>query len=260
MENKPLLTYFGHHKCGTQWFKAIITDVSALLKIKYVSHHNASQFDKDLPKFVEGNQMDFYSFINAQWKFIKDLKNHKGFHVIRDPRDIVVSGYYSHLYSHSTQAWTQLVEIRDKLQTSSKEDGLMSEIERSTNLINHISSWDYSNPNIMELKMEEFMGNPYERLIDVFKFLDLVYDKESPQNLKNNDRLPIGKFMAAAYYNRFSAKAKGRTEGQEDQKSHYRKGVAGDWKNHFTENHKKAFKDIAGQVLIELGYEKNMDW
>jgi len=59
MENKPLLTYFGHHKCGTQWFKAIITDVSALLKIKYVSHHNASQFDKDLPKFVEGNQMDF---------------------------------------------------------------------------------------------------------------------------------------------------------------------------------------------------------
>ena len=40
----------------------------------------------------------------------------------------------------------------------------------------------------------------------------------------------------------------------------FRKGIIGDWRNHFTEAHKRAFKNIAGQLLIDLGYEKNLDW
>lgn len=42
--------------------------------------------------------------------------------------------------------------------------------------------------------------------------------------------------------------------------STFRKGAVGDWKNHFTEAHKTAFKDVAGDELIELGYEKSRDW
>jgi sulfotransferase 6B1 len=40
----------------------------------------------------------------------------------------------------------------------------------------------------------------------------------------------------------------------------FRKGRAGDWRNHFTEAHKRAFKDTAGELLIKLGYEEDMDW
>jgi hypothetical protein len=40
----------------------------------------------------------------------------------------------------------------------------------------------------------------------------------------------------------------------------FRKGAIGDWKNHFTEEHKRVFKDIAGDALIEMGYEKGRDW
>jgi Sulfotransferase domain len=40
----------------------------------------------------------------------------------------------------------------------------------------------------------------------------------------------------------------------------FRKGVSGDWKNHFTEEHKRAFKDAAGEYLVALGYEKNGNW
>ena len=39
-----------------------------------------------------------------------------------------------------------------------------------------------------------------------------------------------------------------------------RKGVVGDWKNYFTEAHKKRFKDVAGDVLVSLGYEKDYNW
>jgi sulfotransferase 6B1 len=44
-------------------------------------------------------------------------------------------------------------------------------------------------------------------------------------------------------------------------KSHtFRSGKTGGWKEHFTEEHKKLFKDFAGDLLVRLGYEKDNDW
>jgi len=40
----------------------------------------------------------------------------------------------------------------------------------------------------------------------------------------------------------------------------FRSGKTGEWKKHFTDEHKKIFKDTAGDLLIKLGYEKNNDW
>lgn len=40
----------------------------------------------------------------------------------------------------------------------------------------------------------------------------------------------------------------------------FRKGVIGQWKRYFTDEHKKVFKEVAGQLLIDLGYEKDMEW
>lgn len=40
----------------------------------------------------------------------------------------------------------------------------------------------------------------------------------------------------------------------------FRSGKTGEWKKHFTEEHKKIFKQVAGDLLIRLGYEKDNDW
>jgi len=40
----------------------------------------------------------------------------------------------------------------------------------------------------------------------------------------------------------------------------FRKGQIGSWKKHFTQEHKKLFKKEAGQLLINLKYEKNLNW
>jgi len=57
----------------------------------------------------------------------------------------------------------------------------------------------------------------------------------------------------------FERLAGGRSRGQEAA-SFFRKGVAGDWKNVFTERNKQDFKAAAGDLLIELGYEEDGDW
>ncbi|MCI0552908.1 MAG: sulfotransferase domain-containing protein [Anaerolineae bacterium] len=40
----------------------------------------------------------------------------------------------------------------------------------------------------------------------------------------------------------------------------FRSGKTGEWKKYFTDDHKRTFKNVAGDLLIRLGYEKNNDW
>lgn len=40
----------------------------------------------------------------------------------------------------------------------------------------------------------------------------------------------------------------------------FRSGKTGEWKKYFTDEHKKIFKEVAGDLLIKLGYEKDNDW
>ncbi len=40
----------------------------------------------------------------------------------------------------------------------------------------------------------------------------------------------------------------------------FRSGKTGEWKKHFTEEHKKIFKEVAGDLLVKLGYEKDGNW
>ena len=40
----------------------------------------------------------------------------------------------------------------------------------------------------------------------------------------------------------------------------FRSGKTGEWKKHFTAEHKTIFKEVAGDLLVKLGYEKNNDW
>jgi hypothetical protein len=58
----------------------------------------------------------------------------------------------------------------------------------------------------------------------------------------------------------FRKLSKGRKRGEEDPTSFFRKGVAGDWKNVFTEKDKRIFKEETGELLVQLGYEKGNDW
>ena len=40
----------------------------------------------------------------------------------------------------------------------------------------------------------------------------------------------------------------------------FRSGKTGEWKKYFTGEHKNLFKDVAGDLLIRLGYEKDNGW
>ena len=50
-------------------------------------------------------------------------------------------------------------------------------------------------------------------------------------------------------------------EAIQPKKSHtFRSGKTGGWREYFTDEHKKIFKDVAGDLLVRLGYEENNNW
>ena len=40
----------------------------------------------------------------------------------------------------------------------------------------------------------------------------------------------------------------------------FRSGKTGEWKKYFTGQHKQVFKEVAGDLLVKLGYEKSNSW
>lgn len=51
-----------------------------------------------------------------------------------------------------------------------------------------------------------------------------------------------------------------RNPGQENKRSFLRKGISGDWKNHFNDEARRVFNSFAGDTLIKLGYEQDSSW
>jgi hypothetical protein len=253
---KKVLGFFGHHKAATTWICSIFHRVGEALGLNQVNLYDSSLFGGKLRDYIIDHDIEMFSYTNADYRYVKELENDVlGFHVVRDPRDICVSGYYSHLYSHPADHWPALADHRQKLQFLSQEEGLLLEMEFSRWNFNHMDRWNYSNPRILELKMEELIRDPGSLFDGIFRHLHL---------LAGPGREP-GKVSAATLReiiaaNRFSQKAGGRQPGKEDVKSHYRKGTPGDWLNHFKPRHIDFFKANYNPLLIRLGYEEKEEW
>ena len=51
------------------------------------------------------------------------------------------------------------------------------------------------------------------------------------------------------------------TKAIQPERSHtFRSGKTGGWREHFNDEHKKLFKEVAGDLLVRLGYETSNDW
>ena len=72
-------------------------------------------------------------------------------------------------------------------------------------------------------------------------------------------QVPQTALAAIAHDHSFAARA-GRQPGDENPFSHRRKGIAGDWRNHFNHETASLFEDVFPGLLTDLGYESTNIW
>lgn len=277
-KQRQLIAYFGHHKCASTWLGDIAGEMCAATGLVHAQVTNPRMFDRDLKAFASRKRLDFLVYTNANWKFVSVLDDYRAFHVIRDPRDIVVSSYFSHLHSHPTAGWPELIEHRRQLQQVDKEQGMYVVIDFLQDVMEDLATWDYADQRILELKMEDVVRSPEQSLVKAFAFLGLVDEAKSGvtgavaaavSSVKRRRSslipfrvapVPPSVLADTLRRNAFTVKAEGRAAGVENVSSHYRKGVPGDWVNHFGPRHKEYFKARWGDLLVKLGYESNDSW
>jgi Sulfotransferase domain len=240
--------YYGHHKCGTTWILSLLKEICASTNLRLCNHEYTQYFDGDIRAYRRAHPFDVWCYTSADYVFVRPLDT-IGFHVVRDPRDVVVSGYFSHLQSHPDAGWPRLRFFRPYLQSLSKEDGLMCEMLFSGIYLQQLLSWDYeAKPSILEIRFEDMTANPFGAFQKILTHLGLM-ERLGQQNLS-----------AILQRNTFEKLSGGRSPGQEDRSSHYRLGIPGDWRNHFTKEHVAYFKSLYNPLLLKLGYEDREDW
>ncbi len=259
MKKEQRLAYFGHHKCGTTWIHGILSDVCGKLALKIAYVHSPWQFAGKLEEFVRQNELDFLTYTNADIDHACALHPLRGFHVIRDPRDVIVSSYFSHLHSHPVDDWAALSRHREALQRLTKPEGLLLDMEFMEPQLRLMERWNYRLPGVLEVKMEELIGGGPGPFARVFSHLGLLAGPDASAPPKDGT-ITREELEAILEGKRFSALAAGRKPGQEDVHSHFRKGIVGDWLNHFDGTVKDRFKKKFNPMLVQLGYEKDENW
>jgi hypothetical protein len=231
-----------HYKAGSRWLFRILKGCvgERLLQVR-------AERRELLEEPIEPGRVYSACYLTRdEFESIDRPPDSRHFFVIRDLRDTLVSGYFSLKGSHPAYKLAAVNAMRDRLQELELEEGLMHTLE----------DWVPANAEIQRSWIES--GQP------IIRFEDLLNDAEGILEPVLLDECELGisrrRLRKAIDRQSFERLSGGREPGQEDTSAHYRKGIAGDWRNYFTDSVKDAFKERYGHLLIAAGYERDNDW
>ena len=199
--------------------------------------------------------------VHGHWDY--DQRLPKTVYVTRDGRDVLVS-----LYFHNMRILTGSRNPRRRQElarryraafgpnfdaTNSRANlkrFLELEIENPTGAhgtwADHVNDWACGRPDVALTRYEDLLTDTATTIATAAETLQL----------RERD---MERAEATAALHAFAAKS-ARKPGEEDRSSFLRKGIAGDWKNHFTSEAARLFDEVAGDALLKAGYEADRNW
>ncbi len=164
--------------------------------------------------------------------------------IYRDPRDMLVSQVFFATDMHEEHGmhayYKSLPDFSARLRvaiTGIDKDGLkmVSVKQRYEGVFQWLEQQD-----VMCLRFEDLINNR-----------DATLDAMLNEVEKTGYKIPTPRGQALSIL----------VDAINPKKSHtFRSGKTGGWSQHFTEEHRELFKEVAGNLLVKLGYEKNNDW
>ncbi|MCB8980455.1 MAG: sulfotransferase domain-containing protein [Ardenticatenaceae bacterium] len=193
-----------------------------------------------------GSFFDGHIPYSATFEHFLAKENFKSIFIVRDPRDVMLSELHYFLRESS-------LALHPLYKTMGFEEGMLSIIRGFRN-----EQTDYPvQPSMREIILEylPWMDKSYVLLT---RFEDLV-GPHGGGNLNSQVETillianHIGVSLAPEEARKIGATLFGGTHT-------FRRGKIGAWKKDFSAELKKQCKQYIGDLLIQLGYEKNLDW
>ncbi|CAI7797804.1 unnamed protein product [Closterium sp. NIES-53] len=260
------MLHLAHHKTGTAWFSRIFSIFGMRTNMKFVKGDIQSCIDSE-SKICQINNAALGSL-----KLLGD-KKYKAIMTVRDPRDVVVSGYFYHKTTQEPWVLEPRSEYGGKsyqqmLNNVSKSAGINMEVDMITG-----STWRNDTQGAYATVLKDFLRVRDSRFTLV-RYEDIWYQEQRRigsafasigawYGLNNSlllkifvqSAVKVGQESAA-----YRSVAKGVLSADDRGKDHFRKGTPGDWKNHLTKQNKGYIREKLGSLLVDLGYEKTMSW
>ncbi|MBI5944982.1 MAG: sulfotransferase domain-containing protein [Chloroflexi bacterium] len=270
----PTIFHITHVKSGSQWVMQVLKECAperlidpkvgvghlksgplvpgAIYPTLYIPKH---RLDLVLVSYIFILRLRLYkegpgtrALLKNWYNFHIKKEPRRQFVVIRDIRDALVSLYFSLKVSHPVLAASNVGDGRKALNELNFEDGFLYLISQRGSAISDIQrTWlpVWQKGDALLIRYEELVA---DELVTFSKILGYCQMEINPMHVRN-----------VVERNSFE-KMTGRHKGEEDVTAHHRKGIVGDWRNYFTDKIKEEVKLRYGQLLIDTGYEKDMNW
>jgi hypothetical protein len=196
-----------HHKCASRWAIAYFAKAAELSGKKF---HTTDYGDEVAP-----HDADLVLFGNSDPVRARAV-GLGGVHFVRNPLNLLVSAYHSHLQTHPTDGWPELVAQRELLRGCTYEEGLFitlvflerSDIKkRAHGPFFDLRHWDVDDSRFSTVRVEDLTSEPSRVMGALLPGWQLPSDEDFE----------------------FKHFAGGRLPGQLDDTSHYRSGAHGQW-------------------------------
>jgi len=160
-------------------------------------------------------------------------------HLVRDPRDVIVSGFVHQANIRMNSGHAQAGHYRDCLKQQIVDNDILDAaldiwLDCASAASKGLDRFDHA----MMLRYEDLLADPRAHSARLLNFIGA----EAADADRCVERAS------------FRALSGGRDEGEEDRASFFRKGVAGDWVNWLSADQTARIVDQASSLMIEFGY------
>jgi Sulfotransferase domain len=241
-------------KTGSRWLRKVLADRRTFRRsgLQTYRYHDEVPGGADYRPLNERSFEQAFPTRTIVTPLYIDFENYRGipkptlsraFFVIRDPRDVLVSWYFSIRHSHPSVG---VVEgVRDVLDGKSMNDGLLYCIDalEEKGVFPALRSWSAAaaEDDVKLVRFEELVGPDSLHVFqDLFTYCDI----------KMTDAVLKG-LLEDYSFERLSG---GRKRGEENRSSNYRKGTPGDWRDFFDSSIHAKFKQATRDLVDLLGY------
>ena len=198
--------------------------------------------------------------LHNHWGYSPRLK--RVFYLYRDGRDVCTSMYFFCLRALAHENVAMRNYYAAKIPQAARENWQPEDSRKhmakfvqiwATNPMgcritwkDHVEQWVCNRQHVVKVSYEELRRDCVAALSRII-----------PEHVEGSvDRSKIAEIVEKFNF----ANQTGRQPGSQDASSFLRKGVVGDWTNHFDEEAARIFDQYAGDLLIRLGYESDHSW